>query len=263
MPGKVAVITGGASGIGLATAERLAQRGERLVLADIEEAALASAVDRLRATTDVIGVRTDVADQSSVRQLAEHAYAAFGAVDILFLNAGVGTTGPLVEASHADWEWMINVNLWGCIHGVEAFLPRMLEAERGGSLVFTSSFAGLVTNAGLGPYSVAKYGVMALAETLERELRGTGISVSVLCPMMVRTNIESSHRNRPTELGGTTGGKDVDFSDPAMAGKVVSAERAAEIVVDGIDNSRLYLFTHPECRSMIMRRFNRIDAAFD
>jgi NAD(P)-dependent dehydrogenase (short-subunit alcohol dehydrogenase family) len=261
--GKVAVITGGASGIGLATAEMLAHEGASLVLADIEPDALAAAAARLGQTTDVIGVETDVSDRASMQDLAARAHDRFEHVDIAFFNAGVGTTGPIVEASHDDWEWMIGVNLWGAIHGVEAFLPAMTADPAGRHVIFTASFAGLVGNAGLGPYSVAKYGVVALAETLHRETRATGLAVSVLCPMVVQTNIETSHRNRPSSLGGPRAGRDVDFSDPQLARTMISPEDAAAVVMEGIRTKRLYLFTHPECRPMIARRFAQIDAAFD
>ena len=263
MRGKVAVITGGASGIGLATARRLADRGCKLVLADIEQAALNSATAELPAGTEVLLVRTDVAKRTDVERLAARTRERFGPVDILFLNAGVGATGPLVDATHEDWEWMIGVNLWGPIHGVEAFLPSIVRADREAHIIFTASFAGVVTNEGLGPYSVTKYGVVALAETLKRELRKTPVKVSVLCPMKVGTNIEHSHRNRPADLGGPDAGNDVDFDDPGFAGRIVSPHDAAKIVVDAIGSDELYLFTHEECREPIVRRFQKIDAAFE
>jgi len=158
---------------------------------------------------------------------------------------------------------MLGVNLWGAIHGVEAFLPRMAEGGAGRHVIFTASFAGLVANADLGPYSVAKYGVVALAETLHREMRETGLAISVLCPMIVRTNIETSHRNRPASLGGPGAGRDVDFSDPSLAGSMITADDAAAVVLRGIQSPRLYLFTHQECRTMVARRFAKIDADFE
>jgi NAD(P)-dependent dehydrogenase (short-subunit alcohol dehydrogenase family) len=263
LSGKVAVITGGASGIGLATARSLADRGCKLVLADIEQAALDSAAAELPTGTEVLLVRTDVSKRSDVDSLAAQVGERFGEVDILFLNAGVGATGPLVDATHDDWEWMIGVNLWGPIHGVEAFLPSIVRADRDAHIFFTASFAGVVTNEGLGPYSVTKYGVVALAETLKRELRKTPIKVSVLCPMKVGTNIEHSHRNRPADLGGPNAGSDVDFDDPGFAGRIVSPHDTAKIVVDAIGSDELYLFTHEECREPIARRFRKIDAAFE
>lgn len=261
--GQVAVITGGASGIGLAVARRLAASGYRIVLADIEQAALDRAAPELAGATDVLLVRTDVSKRQDVADLAAQVQEQFGQVNFLFLNAGVGATGALIDATHTDWEWMVGVNLWGPIHGVEAFLPSLVEAKNDAHIVFTASFAGLVTNEGLGPYSVTKYGVVALAETLHRELRKTSVKVSVLCPMKVGTNIENSHRNRPSVLGGPNAGTDVDFSDPGFAGRIVTPDDVAGLVVGAIGSDKLYLFTHEECRDAIARRFRKIDAAFE
>jgi NAD(P)-dependent dehydrogenase (short-subunit alcohol dehydrogenase family) len=196
--GKGAVITGGASGIGLATARLLGQYGSRVVLADVEPAALSAAVDDLtRSGIEAHGVVCDVRDLSSVEELARRSFSLLDTVDIVFNNAGVAIGGPVVEMSHDDWRWVIDVNLWGPVHGVEAFLPRMIEQGSGGHVLFTSSFAGLVPNIGLGPYCVTKYGVVALAEVLARELREHDIGVSVVCPMRAATNIGASERNRP------------------------------------------------------------------
>ena len=204
LKGSTAVITGGASGIGLATARSLAREGVKLVLADIEQKRLERS--RRRRSKPTVrrrsGVVTDVADKSSVERLADHAWSRFGAVHIVFNNAGVAVFGPTQSMTHADWQWTINVNLWGAIHGVEAFVPRMIEQKQGGHVLFTASFAGLVSNRSLGPYSVSKAAVVSLAECLSKDLRDDGIGVSVLCPMRVTTNIDESHRNRPAELGG-------------------------------------------------------------
>jgi NAD(P)-dependent dehydrogenase (short-subunit alcohol dehydrogenase family) len=263
--GKVSVITGGASGIGFATAQRLAAAGSRLVLADIEPGALDRAAAELGASTEVLGVVTDVADKASVDALADATYSRFGQADVVFGNAGVAVGGPVVEMSHEDWRWIIDVDLWGPVHGVEAFLPRMVEAGNGGHLLFTASFAGLVPNVGLGPYCVAKYGVVALAEVLHRELRPNNIGVSVLCPMRVSTNIGSSERNRPAELGGPDASPRVaeqgeDNRD--MAGRVLDVGAVADQVVDAIGTERLYIVPHEESRAMIRRRFERMDRAF-
>jgi NAD(P)-dependent dehydrogenase (short-subunit alcohol dehydrogenase family) len=263
---SVAVITGGASGIGLATARRLAAHGVHLVLADIEAGPLEAAADELGA----MAVVTDVTSQASVQALAEATYDTYGRADIVFNNAGVAVGGPVVDMSHADWEWVMAVNLWGPIHGVEAFLPRMrtdatAHAGRGGHLLFTSSFAGLVPNVGLGPYCVTKYGVVALAEVLHKELRSVGIGVSVLCPMRVGTNIGRSERNRPQAWGGPGSGNpilDQDESNPDLAGRVLDVGDVADQVVAAIGTDTLYVVPHPESRAMIRRRFERIDAAF-
>jgi NAD(P)-dependent dehydrogenase (short-subunit alcohol dehydrogenase family) len=293
---RVAVITGGASGIGLATARLLSQQGWQLVLADIEAERLRQAARELEAGggRSVQEVVTDVASRESVEALADATYERFGRADAVFNNAGVAMAGPTIDMTHADWTWVLQVDLWGPIHGVEAFLPRMVEQGRGGHLLFTASFAGLAPNLGLGPYCVAKYGVVALAEVLHRELRQSGIGVSVLCPMRVETDINRSQRNRPAELGGpgpgrateapaaasTPGPSTPGSSTPApsaaastpapstpagdrMAGRILPVSVVAEQVVAAIGTDRLYIVPHEESREMIRRRFQRIDQAFE
>jgi NAD(P)-dependent dehydrogenase (short-subunit alcohol dehydrogenase family) len=262
LDGKVAVITGGASGIGLATATGLAKRGCRLVLADVEVPVLDQVVADLGQYTEVLGVPTDVSDKGAVDRLAALTGERFGGADIVHLNAGVGTSGPTVEATHDDWRWVIGVNLWGPIHGVEAFLPGLVE-RGAGHLIFTASFAGLAPNVGAGPYCVTKYGVVALAEVLHRELRGTGVGVSVLCPMLLDTNVGRADRNRPAELGGPSSEQVNTTADPNLVGRVLPPEVAAENAIAAIGTDRLYVFTHEEMRPLVARRFSRIDAAFD
>jgi NAD(P)-dependent dehydrogenase (short-subunit alcohol dehydrogenase family) len=266
LSGNVAVITGGASGIGLATARQLATEGMRIVLADIEPAALDRAVDEVQTLgADVLGVRTDVGDLTSVQRLADAAYDRFGNVHIVFNNAGVAVGGPTWEMSHADWEWLMRVNLWGPIHGVEVFTKRMVDAGEGGHVLFTASFAGLVPNVGLGVYCVTKYGVVAMAEVLQKELRPHGIGVSVLCPMRVQTNIGNSERNRPAAFGGPEASPTVpdqgdDNTD--LSGNVLPVEAVAKRVVQAIKRNELYILPHPESRAFIRNRFERIDRTF-
>ena len=264
---KVAVITGGASGIGFATARRLASRGVRLVLADIEESALDRAVAELAATGSVVeGVVCDVGDLKAVQHLADTAFEKMGAVHIVFHNAGVAVGGPIAEMQHGDWEWTMRVNLWGPIHGVEAFTQRMIAQGQGGHMLFTASFAGLVPNVGLGPYCVSKYGVVALAEVLRRELRAHDIGVSVLCPMRVATNIGHSERNRPDELGGPEASPpvlDQGEDNQNLAGRVLNVDDVAAQVVAAIIANRLYILPHEESRTPIRRRFERIDQTYE
>jgi NAD(P)-dependent dehydrogenase (short-subunit alcohol dehydrogenase family) len=267
LAGKVAVITGGASGIGFATAKALAAKGVHLVLADIEAAALEKAAADLTATgTTVESVVCDVSNLTDVERLAATAFLRMDAVHIVFNNAGVAVGGPITAMKHSDWEWIIRVNLWGPIHGVETFLPRMINQKQAGHLLFTSSFAGLVPNEGLGPYCVSKYGVVALAEVLQRELRGHDIGVSVLCPMRVATNIGHSERNRPVDLGGPEAAllvQDQDESNTNLAGRVLNVDDVAQMVIDAILANRLYILPHEESRKSIRRRFERIDRTFD
>jgi NAD(P)-dependent dehydrogenase (short-subunit alcohol dehydrogenase family) len=264
--GRGAVITGGASGIGLATARELGRRGARLVLADIERGALDLALAGLRAEgVDSHGVVCDVASFDAVQALADEAFSRLGAVHVLFNNAGVATSGPVAAMSHDEWRWVIDVDLWGPVHGVEAFVPRMVEQGQGGHVLFTASFAGLVPNVGIGAYCVAKYGVVALAEVLSRELRAYDIGVSVLCPMRVATNIGRSERNRSDAYGGP-GTVDLDADgegDTDLAGRVLPVEAVARLTVDAVIARRLYVLPHEESRSSIRRRFERIDRTFD
>lgn len=261
--GRVAVITGGASGIGLATAHLLAAEGMKLVLADIEEEALSAAVASFAAAgAEAVGVRTDVAKLADVQALADRTWERFGGCHVLFNNAGVAIGGPILEMTHRDWEWVLGVDLWGVIHGVEVFAPRMTAQGEGGHIINTASFAGMVPNDGLGVYCVAKYGVVALSECLYRELGPFDIGVSVLCPMRVATRIDDSERNRQEEFGGPSDEPSLGDDPDRYAGRTITADDVAVMVVDAIRERKQYVFTHPESRGFIQRRFSRIDRAF-
>lgn len=266
--GKVGVITGGASGIGLATAKRFAREGMHIVLADIEQAALDRAVPEVAALgVEVLGVRTDVGDRESVEALAAAAFARFGKVHLVFNNAGVAVSGLIQDMTHEDWEWLVRVNLWGVIHGVEAFTKRMIDQGEGGHILATASFAGLVPNSGLGVYCVTKYGVVALMECLYRDVSSYGIGVSVLCPMRVQTNIDDSGRNRPVELAETGAPARLVPDEPMpagmLAGNTITADEVADRVFDAVRKGELYILPHAESRGFIQRRFQRIDRSFD
>jgi NAD(P)-dependent dehydrogenase (short-subunit alcohol dehydrogenase family) len=265
LAGKVAVITGGASGIGLATARALAQENMHIVLADIEQGPLDTAVKEIAGLgVDCIGVKTDVGDLKQVQTLADKTWERFGGAHLVFNNAGVAVFGPIQEMKHEDWEWVIRVDLWGVIHGVEAFVPRMIAQHQGGHIVNTASFAGLVPNQGLGVYCVAKYGVVALTECMARDLKPHDIGASVLCPMILATNINRSERNRPAELGGAVAQRQQTSAEQqSMRGRVLAPELAAEKVVKAVKNNELYIHTHEEARQFIRRRFERIDKAFE
>jgi NAD(P)-dependent dehydrogenase (short-subunit alcohol dehydrogenase family) len=266
LQGRVAVITGGASGIGLATAKALAKEGMKIVIADIEQAAIDRAVPQIEALgAECAGIKTDVTNLAQVQALADKTWARFGGCHVLFNNAGVAVAGPIQEMKHSDWEWLMNVNLWGPIHGVETFVPRMIAQDEGGHVVSTASFAGLVANDGLGVYCVTKYGVVALMECLYRDLRPHGIGASVLCPMRVETNIGNSQRNRPAGLAGSgpLPPGDGEQEGRAQAGRVIEADEVAGMVVRAIKENRLYILTHPESRGFVQARFRRIDRSYD
>jgi NAD(P)-dependent dehydrogenase (short-subunit alcohol dehydrogenase family) len=244
----------------------LARRGARVVLADVDQPGLELAVTHLRGQGfDAHGVMCDVRHLEEMVNLADEAFRALGQVDVVFSNAGIVVAGPIAEMTHEDWRWVIDIDLWGSIHAVEAFLPRLLEQGTGGHIAFTASFAGLVPNAGLGAYGVAKYGVVSLAETLAREVKGNGIGVSVLCPMVVETKLLSnSERIRGIDYGLA--------SNPNVTGSVgplpeqdgtLSVGDLARLTADAILANRLYVLPHEASRASIRRRFERIDRTFD
>jgi NAD(P)-dependent dehydrogenase (short-subunit alcohol dehydrogenase family) len=260
---RVAVVTGAASGIGLAVAKAFAARGAKLVLADIDAAALDLAEkDLLASGAEAFGIQTDVTRRESVTQMGEMALRRFGAAHLICNNAGVACFGELVAASHEDWEFAMGVNFWGVVHGVETFVPILLEQKAGGHVVNTASMAGLVGMQWLGVYCASKFAVVGLTESLHRELRPHGIGVSVLCPMIVETRIgENSMRLRPREL--RTGREVVPPASAAMTGGVVAPQEVAKRVVRGIERGDLYILTHPEQREILRRRAARLEAALD
>lgn len=203
LQGRVAVVTGAASGIGRALARALAGEGMRLVLADIEEAPLAGVVDELRAAgADAHGVATDVADGASVAALAARAYALHGRVHLLCNNAGVFAGGLCWEASEADYRWVLGVNLWGVIHGIRSFVPRMIAGGEEGHVLNVASMAGFTAMPFAGVYHASKHAVVGLSECLYHDLtlHAPQIGVSLVCPEMIRTGIGDSARNRPAAL---------------------------------------------------------------
>ena len=259
---NVAVVTGAASGIGRAMAERFAAEGMKVVLADVEEEPLAEVTASLTAAdATVIAVKTDVSNAAAVENLAHQTLDAFGAVHILCNNAGVVCSRPVWEHSLADWEWVLGVNLWGVIHGIRAFVPRMLAQETECHIVNTASILGLVGGAGEGIYKVSKHGVVVLSETLAAELaqKGAKIQVHVLCPGWVRTGILDSERNRPQSPSVPQIGSAQNVRAEMESG--ISPAEAAEHVYRAIQNGDFYIFTHPEMKAQVQARMERILSA--
>jgi NAD(P)-dependent dehydrogenase (short-subunit alcohol dehydrogenase family) len=262
--GRVAVVTGAASGIGLALSERFVAEGMKVVMADIEADALATAADRLRRdSAAVLPIRVDVSQPADMERLADETYNAFGAAHVVCNNAGVAVIGAIHEHTLADWQWVINVNLWGVIHGVRVFLPRMLAGGDEGHVVNTASMAGLTTAPFMSVYDVTKHGVVALSESMYKELAlsGAPIGVSVVCPGLIETNIMRSSRNRPESLAeeGKAGPMAQAFgqslSDRLAGGYPPSA--VASQVVAGIREGRFYIVpAQPDVKSNIATRVN-------
>jgi NAD(P)-dependent dehydrogenase (short-subunit alcohol dehydrogenase family) len=261
--GKTAVVTGGASGIGRAMAERFLAEGMRVVIADIEPQALDAAAKDLGAGGEVLAVRTDVAQGADVEALAEQAWSRFGRVDVLCNNAGVSIGGLVWQHTVADWEWMLGVNLWGVVHGVRVFVPRMLAQGGEGHVVNTASVAGLTSNAFMGIYNVTKHAVVTLSETLRKDLAMVGgtIGVSVLCPGFVQTQIADADRNRPADLQNATKPARPAAIDGAIRSMLAAGLPPAEVaaaVADAIRTERFYILTHPELTPHVRARMEDI-----
>ena len=258
--GRVAVVTGGASGLGAEMGRTFARLGAKIVLADLDEAGLEEVAGEIRRNGgEAIGVRTDVAKLDDVRRLADEAWKRFGGAHVVCNNAGVGTFGSLATASHNDWRWVTDVNYWGVVHGVEVFVPRLLEQGEGGHVVNTASMAGLAGMPGLGVYCATKFAVVGLTESLHRELRGSGVGASVLCPMIVRTRINEAERNRPVELQNPGSGPSTELADAQYSfTRVIEPSEVVERVVRAIRNNDLYILTHRESIDILRRRAERL-----
>jgi NAD(P)-dependent dehydrogenase (short-subunit alcohol dehydrogenase family) len=264
--GKVAVITGAASGIGRGIAERSAKEGMKVVLADVNQAKLAEAESELKAIGPaVLAVQTDVSKRSDVERLAKQTLDAFGQVHLLVNNAGVGAGGSPWEATWNDWEWVMGVNLWGVIHGVKVFTPLMLAQNTECHVVNTSSAAGLVVGGASAPYSATKHAVVALSESLYLAFQRQKalVKVSVLCPGLVHTNIINAEQNRPAPFKN----EPVELTPQMQAGLAafkVALEASmppmevAGKVFDAIRNEQFYIFTHPDWMELVRMRTDNL-----
>ncbi len=270
LAGKTVFVTGAASGIGLGIATAFAQAGAKVMLCDIEEAALTVAVEKLRLTNaDVDGVKADVSLKGELEAAAQATTARYGKVHILINNAGVGGGGPYGAWTDAAWNWTMGVNLMAVVWGIEIFGPFIEQHGEGGHIVSTASIAGLVSP-GSNAYNVSKYGVVALSEGLRSELAPRGIGVSVLCPGFIRTQIFNSTRNLPKRFEGAVGA--MPISGPSAARLNMVRERIAqgidphyvgELVREGVEKDWPYIFTDLEFEPLIEARFAAIKLGFD
>ncbi len=261
--GKVAVVTGAASGIGLALATKAAREGMKVVLADVEEQALDAAVtDLKRQEFDILGVLTDVSSAASVEALRAKAISAYGKVHLVFNNAGVAGAGatPVWEATPKDWQWIMGVNFWGVVNGVRAFLPLMLAQGEEGHMVNTGSVAGLLPGSGI--YGVSKHAVVSLSESIFAQLhaREAKVGVSVLCPGWVNTRIIEAGRNRPAELQNETAAPVAGITGPGaeLIANGMPPPQVADIVFDAIREGRFYILTHDTFDDGLRYRFDNI-----
>jgi NAD(P)-dependent dehydrogenase (short-subunit alcohol dehydrogenase family) len=268
---KVAVITGGASGFGREFANIGANLGMKLVLADVQQDALDKTKAELEAQgAQVLAVRCDVRKAEQVQALADAAMDRFGAVHLVFNNAGVGSGGLIWENSVADWEWVLGVNLWGVIHGVRIFTPLMLECAKKdpgyeGHIINTASMAGLLNAPNTGVYNVSKHAVVSLSETLYQDLQlvKAPIGASVLCPYFVPTGISQSDRNRPDDVKNEISPTDSQLAAQAVSDKAVSsgkvtAAQVAERTFDAIKEGKFYIYSHPHALGNVQKRMEDI-----
>ncbi len=267
---KVAVVTGGASGIGLGIARAFGAAGARIVLADIESAALASARRDLAGLgVDAMTVAVDVCNRDDLARARDQICASMGGVHLLFNNAGVNAPGPITSLTYQDWDWVMGVNLGGVINGVMTFLPELLRHPGEAHLINTASVGGLVGMPGLAIYNTSKFGVIGMSEALRADLLSSGVGVSVLCPGIVATSLGSSERNRPRQLANPGAGAataadaaaEAAAEAPALAGS--SPEALGEQVLAAVREERFFICTHDEFRDIVAERNQALMTAFD
>lgn len=270
-PGRVAVVTGAASGIGRAMAELFASEGSSVVVADLDVSAAEEVADGIgRSGGSAVAVGVDVADPGSVDTLAKATRDRFGGVDVLCNNAGVSTFNLIQDQTLDDWRWVLSVNLWGVIHGINSFLPMMREQGRPAHIVNTASVAGLLSGvAFIGPYSATKVAVVSISETLVQEFAITGlpIGVSVLCPSATETRVMESERGRPAALGIETRREMAESVRVAIRDSFTGPDgqhpsQVAHRVVDAVRGGEFWIITHPTEQEVVEARFAGIMTAY-
>jgi NAD(P)-dependent dehydrogenase (short-subunit alcohol dehydrogenase family) len=261
LEGEIAVVTGGGSGIGRAMVLAFAEAGMHVAVADVDvQAAAAVCAEVETIGTRALAVETDVMRREAVFALAERVWATFGATHVLCNNAGVVTFGPMDELTHADWQWVLGVNLLGVVHGLEAFLPRLRAQPGLKHVVNTASIAGVAPYEGIGPYTASKYAVVGLSEALRLEGVPWGLGCTVVCPGNVRTRIVQSARNRPADFGGAEHVVNPDVQRQTDEG--LAPDRVGRLVREAVLADRPYVFTHPENRALVEARFGAMLDAF-
>jgi NAD(P)-dependent dehydrogenase (short-subunit alcohol dehydrogenase family) len=263
--GKVAFITGGGSGVGLGQAKALARAGAKVVLADIRDDHLDSALKYFQGSgTPAHGIRLDVTDRAAFERAAQEAERAVGPVQLLFNTAGVSMFGPLEESTYEDYDWMMGVNFGGVVNGIRTFVPRMIEHGEGGYIVNTASMSGLIASGPAGIYSASKFAVVGLSQALRQSLDRYDIGVSVLCPGNVNTNIAESVFTRPTHLSNSGYHIDADvmqaFRNIYSAG--MDPVELAEHTLAAMGRNQLYVIPYPEMRQRLVDHFESILACF-
>jgi NAD(P)-dependent dehydrogenase (short-subunit alcohol dehydrogenase family) len=268
--GKVAVITGGAGGIGFAMARAFGQRGMKVAIADVEGETCTKAVEALRREgIEGIGCACDVSDRESLAAAAARIIATFGKVHVLCNNAGVSRAGPIETVASSDWDWVIGVNLKGLVHGLQLFLPHMKAHGEEGHIINTASINGVAGAPLAGPYSATKFALVGMSEVLAAELQETPIGVSVLCPSWVKTRMLDNGRNRPVRFGGPIK-LDADEANVERNTRYARAlesgldpAHVAELVIGAIEARRLFVFTHADTRAAVERRHELMLQGFD
>jgi NAD(P)-dependent dehydrogenase (short-subunit alcohol dehydrogenase family) len=268
LAGRVAAITGAGGGIGAALARACAEAGMDVALADVEAARVEAVAEEIRGLgRRALAMGVDVRRSEAVDAFAARTFAELGGCDLVCNNAGVLVLGLTHQRSLEDWDWVLSVNLWGVIHGVRAFVPRLIEQGRGGHVVNTASIAGLVPAPANGTYTASKYAVVGLSECLRIDLASVGIGVSVLCPGPVKTGILKSERNRPAELGSSKLSREdalavMQGGDTANQ-TFIEPERAARAVLEAVRRDEPYVITHPGSKGLVEERFRALLAAYD
>ncbi len=262
--GKVAFITGGAAGLGLAMAHSFSAAGMKVAIADIEESALdAAAATFSDSNAEVITMKADVTDRDSMAAAREQTLKAFGKVHVLCNNAGVALNGNIADMTYKDWDWVMKVNLDGVINGIVTFIDDIRGHGEGGHVVNTASIAGQYGMGHLGIYCASKFAVVGISETMRHDLAGDQIGVSVLCPGVVETGIGNSERNRPDEYGGASSPAMPDSSGSDVEMEVMEASAIGDIVLHAIQNDQFYILTHREFEPAVQQRGDEIRSAFE